>query len=140
MLQCYSAAVFSFLHYFQENSDMTSIFLYNPFTSTIIEKIHLNPLHSDGLAHYILIKEVWNSPFCILRGHWLKFLNYDALLSLKIVLSKQTVLTQMKCRLLRHFILVFTVCQSTCLPVSRMKRVKGELSRFQGRQLQSLIA
>ena len=30
----------------------------------------------------------------------------------------------MKCRLMLNFISVFIVCQSTCLPVSRMKRVK----------------
>ena len=29
----------------------------------------------------------------------------------------------MKCCLMQHFIWVFTVCQSTCLPVTRMKRV-----------------
>ena len=36
---------------------------------------------------------------------------------------------------LPHFIWVFTVCQSTCLPVSRMKMVKGELNLFQRRGL-----
>ena len=30
--------------------------------------------------------------------------------------------TQMKCRLMRHFIWVFTVCHSTCLLVSRKKQ------------------
>ena len=33
------------------------------------------------------------------------------------ILSWQTVQTWMKCRLMRHFIWVFTVCQSTCLLV-----------------------
>ena len=31
----------------------------------------------------------------------------------------------MKCRLKRHFIRVFTICQSTCLSLSRMKGVKS---------------
>ena len=30
---------------------------------------------------------------------------------------------KMTCCLMQHFIRVFTVCQSTCLPVSRMKGV-----------------
>ena len=43
------------------------------------------PKHIDAL-------EVWNSPFCVLRGHRLKFLNYDDFMSAKIVLFKQCTL------------------------------------------------
>ena len=39
-------------------------------------------------------------------------------------LSSQTVQNLMKCRLIQNLIWVFTVCQSTCLQVSRMKTVK----------------
>ena len=39
-----------------------------------------------------------------------------------LFLSLQTVQTLMKCHLVWRFIWVFTVCKSTCLPVSRMKR------------------
>ena len=37
--------------------------------------------------------------------------------------SSKTVQTLMKYRLMRHFIWVFTLCQGTCLPVSRIKLV-----------------
>ena len=43
--------------------------------------------------------------------------------SLKIDLkSKQTVQTLMKCRIMRHFIRVFTVCQSTLLGVFGIRK------------------
>ena len=51
-----------------------------------------------------------------------------------IVLSKQTGQTLMKCRLMLHFICVFTVCQSTCLPVFRVKRVIQSKPRSVGYQ------
>ena len=56
------------------------------------------------------------SPFCILKGHRSKFLNFDIFLSLKIafILAKSA-LTLMNCHIMLHFIWVFTVCQSTSL-------------------------
>ena len=34
----------------------------------------------------IHIDTIRDCPFCILRGHWYKFLNYDVFLSMKVVL------------------------------------------------------
>ena len=42
-----------------------------------------------------------------------------------LFLYMQTVQTLMKFRMMRHFIYVFTICQITCLQVSRMK-IAGE--------------
>ena len=49
-----------------------------------------------------------------------------------LFLSLQIVQTLMKCRHMRHFIWFFTVCQSTCLLLTRMKRVNqtGLMSRL----------
>ena len=47
-----------------------------------------------------------------------------------LFLSLLTVQTLMKCCLMWHFILFFTVHQSTCLPVSGMERVKGHLHPY----------
>ena len=33
----------------------------------------------------ILIQYVWDSPFCVLRGQWSKFLNFYVFMPLKIV-------------------------------------------------------
>ena len=48
--------------------------------------------------------------------------------------------TLMKCHLMWHFIRVCTVCQSTCLPVSIMKRVNSRLyNQMQKRAVESDI-
>ena len=52
-------------------------------------------------------------------------LNFDACLPLSFVFNSTKMHTLVKCCIMRCFIWVFTVCQSTCLHVhvSRMKRV-----------------
>ena len=62
------------------------------------------------------------SPFCVLRGHRLKFLNYDEFMLLKIFFIQASSADPDEC-FMRHFIWVFTVCQSTCLSVSAMKKI-----------------
>ena len=81
---------------------------------------------------------VWGSSICVLTGHWQKLQNYDVFLSLKIVfiiyaafhlslhcLPKNMYLFIGIQKEKVNFILVLihiSVCQSTCLSVSRMKR------------------
>ena len=65
------------------------------------------------------IKYVCNSPFWVLKGSQVEFLKYDIFIFLKIFLADPD-----EMRLIWHFIWVFTVCQSTCLLVSKMKRIK----------------
>ena len=58
--------------------------------------------------------------FCVLKGHRSKFLNFDIFLSLKIVLILANSVDHDE---ISQFILVFfTVCQSTFLQVSGVKR------------------
>ena len=65
-------------------------------------------------------------PVLYFKGHRSRFLKYDSFLSLKdLFLSLQTVQTLMKCRIMRHFIGVFTIRQSTCLHVPRLKKAKA---------------
>ena len=49
----------------------------------------------------------------ILRGHMIEIQNSGAFIYLKIVLPLQTVQNLMENHILWHFILAFTVCQST---------------------------
>ena len=69
-----------------------------------------------------------DAPWYIFRGHTQVIISqkkkiFHFLLRISI-LSKQTMQTLMKCRNMRHFIWVFTVCQSTLLEVSIRQRVK----------------
>ena len=95
-----------------------------------------NKFNKCSRWHYHILHLLLNKPFysiqtismdlsfLYIKGSQVKFLNFNIFLNLKIVLSLQTVQTQMKCRLMWHFICVFTVCGSTYFLVSRMKMVK----------------
>ena len=80
------------------------------------------PFHSDGFFPNVLIQYACICPFCLLLGHRSKKIFFNIFLSLKIFFIQQTVQTLMKCSIMQHFIWVFTVCQSTCLRVFRLKR------------------
>ena len=87
----------------------------------------LNPFHSDGFSH-----ACWWNKYGIVYIFVFVLMGLPVRISITrsvvgtLILSLETVQALMKCRNMRHFIWVFTVCQSTCLPclsVSRMKKV-----------------
>ena len=69
----------------------------------------------------IVKQYIWDKPSCVLRGHRVKFLNFDIVimfLKISFIFTDKT----LKCSQMQHFIWVFTFCQSTCLSVFRIKR------------------
>ena len=70
---------------------------------------------SEMQRHMINIDTI--SPFCILRGLKVKILYTGVLLSMKIVYILANSANPDEMPTLLHFIRVFTVCQSTCVPV-----------------------
>ena len=71
----------------------------------------------------ITVKSRW-SIVSIEESKFIMSKNYYISFSEDWFLSKQTVQTLTKGRIMWHFIWVFTVCQSACLGVSVLKRVK----------------
>ena len=71
----------------------------------------------------ILIKQVWDSSFCVLRGLGPIFLNFYVFKSIKIVfmVANNAYSDEMPLLPYAGFHLGLHYCQSTCLPVSRMK-------------------
>ena len=67
--------------------------------------------------------------FCISTVHTLKMCIRDA--GPEQIWSRlplQTVLTLIKCNIMRHFIWVYTVCESACLGVTPIQRVNFQTS------------
>ena len=68
-----------------------------------------------------------NWPILYFKGSQVKISKLWCIAATKICFYLwQTVKTLMKCRNMRHFIWVFTVCQSTCFLVSVIKIVKND--------------
>ena len=88
--------------YLIHSSDLTCFILmaYPVVIDTLIRELSI--LYFKGLLYFYKM-----SNFC----PW------------QLFISKQMMLTKMKCRIRQYFILVLTVCQSICLLVSRMKRL-----------------
>ena len=73
---------------------------------------------------YILIQLVWDCKLSTLRGQTRNFQNYDVFLPMKVVLILANSSDLIQCNIMLYFIWVFTGCQSTCLWVSSIQRVK----------------
>ena len=66
----------------------------------------------------------WHGSLYIPRGYNFQIkINFSPW---RLLLSKQTVQTLMKCRTMQHYIWNLAVCQSTCLGVSGLQRVKQD--------------
>ena len=87
-------------------------------------QVCFNPFQTNRIFH----KDTYNKVRMVLFIYWaVMSYNFQKLLDSflwRTILFQQTVQSLMKCRIMRHFIWVFAVCQSTRLGVSSLKRVK----------------
>ena len=82
----------------------------------------IKPFHSDGFSKHIDIISM-DSPFCVLKGHRPKFLNCDVFMTQNVVFISAIRVNPDEMPPFVAFYPGFTVCQSSCLPLSKMKRV-----------------
>ena len=73
------------------------------------------------------IKRSKVTDYAALRGHRLKFLCFGVYMTMKVILTKKTLQTLMKCSIMLLFIFVLTVYQSTHLVVSSIQTDKVEV-------------